>query len=70
MAKNPLPAMGETRVQSLGWEDALEEGYGNPLQYSCLKLDLTERLSIQHVLNATEIMEYCEFSEECKLVRS
>ena len=22
------------RVQSLGWEDPLEEGNGNPLQYS------------------------------------
>ena len=26
----------ETQVQSLGWEDPLEEGV-NPLQYSCLK---------------------------------
>ena len=32
--KNP-PAMGETWVRSLGWEDPLEEG--NPLQYSCLE---------------------------------
>ena len=31
-----LPAMQETRVQSLGWED-LGEGSGNPLQYSCLE---------------------------------
>ena len=31
--KNP-PAMQETWVQSLGWDDLLEE-YGNPLQYSC-----------------------------------
>ena len=30
-----LPAMQETWVRSLGWEDALEEGHGNPLQYSC-----------------------------------
>ena len=30
-----LPAMQETRVQSLGWEDA-GEGNGNPLQYSYL----------------------------------
>ena len=28
--------MKETQVQSLGWEDALEKGNGNPLQYSCL----------------------------------
>ena len=31
-----LPAMKETRVQSLGWEDP-GEGNGNPLQYSCLE---------------------------------
>ena len=35
MVKNLL-AMREIRVQSLGWEDPLEEGKGNPLQYSCL----------------------------------
>ena len=34
--KNP-PAMLETWVQSLGWEDSLEEGIANPLQYSCLE---------------------------------
>ena len=32
-----LPAMWETWVQSLGWEDSPGEGNGNPLQYSCLK---------------------------------
>ena len=35
-----LPAMQETQetwVQSLGWEDPLEEKNGNPLQYSYLK---------------------------------
>ena len=34
--KDP-PAMQETRVQSLGWEDPLGEGNGNPLQYSFLE---------------------------------
>ena len=29
--------MQETQVQSLDWEDHLEKGNGNPLQYSCLK---------------------------------
>ena len=29
-----LPAMQETWVQSLGWEDSLGGGYGNPLQCS------------------------------------
>ena len=35
MVKN-LPAMQETWIPSLGWEDPLEED-GNPLQYSCLE---------------------------------
>ena len=32
-----MPAMQETWVQSLGWENALEEGMATPLQYSCLE---------------------------------
>ena len=32
-----LPAMQESWVQSLSWEDPLAEGNGNPLQYSCLE---------------------------------
>ena len=34
--KNP-PAMQETWVQSLGWEDSPRGGHGNPLQDSCLE---------------------------------
>ena len=34
LVKNP-PAIWETWVQSLGWEDPLEGGHGNPFQYSC-----------------------------------
>ena len=37
MVKN-LPAVQETRVQSLGREDPLEKGMnGHPLQYYCLE---------------------------------
>ena len=32
-----LPAMWETQVRSLVWEDHLEKGMVNPLQYSCLE---------------------------------
>ena len=32
-----LPAMQEIRVQSLGQEDPLQNGNGNPLQYSGLE---------------------------------
>ena len=31
-----LPAAQENSVQSLDWEDPLEKGMENPLQYSCL----------------------------------
>ena len=34
--KNP-PAVWETLVRSLGWEDPLETGMGYPLQYPCLE---------------------------------
>ena len=36
MVKN-LPAMQETCVRSLGWEDSLEEGMATLLQCSCLQ---------------------------------
>ena len=36
MIKN-LPAMQESWVQSLAWEDTPGEGNGNPLQYSSLE---------------------------------
>ena len=32
-----LPAMWETWVRSLGWEDSPGEGNGNTRQYSCLE---------------------------------
>ena len=32
-----LPARQETQVQSLGQEDSLGEGNGDPLQYYCLE---------------------------------
>ena len=37
LVKN-LPAMRETWVQSLGWEDPAGEGTGYPLQYSWASL--------------------------------
>ena len=52
------PAMHETWVHSLGWEDSPGEGKGYPLQHSdlencrlcspcgCKELDTTERLSL------------------------
>ena len=30
-----LSTVWETWVQALGWEDPLDEGNGNPLQYYC-----------------------------------
>ena len=37
LVKNP-PAMLETWVQSLGWEDPLEKGMA--IQYSCLEIPM------------------------------
>ena len=47
----------ETWVQSLGWEDPLEGGHGNPLQYcleslghspwGCKESDMTEHTQLQ-----------------------
>ena len=34
---NNLPAMQETQVRFLGWEDPQEKENGNPFQYSCLE---------------------------------
>ena len=39
--RNP-PAVQETWVQSLGWEDPMEKGIAN--QYSCLEIPWTEEL--------------------------
>ena len=36
LVKNP-PAMWEIWIRSLGWEDTLEKGKANPLQYSGLE---------------------------------
>ena len=36
VVKNP-PATQETWIQALGWVDTLEQGSGNPLQYSFLE---------------------------------
>ena len=35
--KKNLPAMWETWIRSLGWEDSLEKGKSYPLQYSGLE---------------------------------
>ena len=43
MEKNP-PAMRETWVRSLGWEDPLEKGTGYPLQYSDLENSLAREV--------------------------
>ena len=43
-----LPAMWENWVKSLGWEDPLERGHGNPLQYSCLENPHEQRSLVGH----------------------
>ena len=45
----------ETRVQSLDWEDSLEKGMGNPLQYSCLENSMDRRAWQATVHGVTEL---------------
>ena len=51
--KNP-PAMLETWVQSLGWEDSPGGGHGNPLQYSCLENPMDRGAWVAAVHGVTE----------------
>ena len=56
MIKN-LPAVQEFLVQSLGWEDPLEKGMANPLQYSYLDNSMDRgawRATVQGITNTTE----------------
>ena len=59
-----LPAMRQTWVQSLGWEDLLEKGTGEyPLQYSGLKNSMDYSIGWQR---ATFSMKHCHcFGEVC-----
>ena len=47
MVKNP-PAMWETWVGSLGWEDPLEKGTAIPLQYSGLENPMDGSQRVRH----------------------
>ena len=38
-----MPAMQETQVQSLGWEDPLEKEMATHFQYSCLGIPMDRR---------------------------
>ena len=59
-----LPAMQETQVQSLGWEDPLEKGMSYPLQYSCLEnsMDREARWAIDHGVtkSQTQLSDYAQ----------
>ena len=53
MVKN-TPAMQETQVGSLGREDPLEKGMGNPLQCSCLENSVDRGIWWARVHGVTE----------------
>ena len=57
MVKN-LPAMQETWVLSLGWEDPLEKGNGNPLQYSCWGNPMDRKTWRVTVYGVTRVGQY------------
>ena len=64
LVKN-LPAMQETWVQSLGWEDSPGEGKGYPLQYSGLENSMD---CIVHVVTknwtGTQVSDFHFLSKE------
>ena len=55
LVKNP-PAMWETWVQSLGWEDPLEKGKGYPLQYSGLSQTQLSNFDFSYIENYKTLM--------------
>ena len=57
MVKN-LPAMQETRVQSLGREDPLEKGMATPLQYSCLENPMDRGATVHGVAKSWTRLSY------------
>ena len=69
LVKN-LPAMQETWVRSLRWEDSPGEGKGYPLQYSALEnsmdctvhgvteSDMTEQLLLSHTNRVLSFISY------------
>ena len=55
-----LPAMQETWVRSLGWEDPLEKGRAYPLQYSCLENSMDRgawQATVQGVAKSWDVTE-------------
>ena len=57
LIKNP-PAMRETWVQSLDWEEPLEKGKGYPLQYSGLENSM---YCIDHGVTESDMTEGIHF---------
>ena len=62
-----LPAMQETGVWSLGWEDPLEKGMANPLQYSCLENSTDGNLAGMGSQSQTWLSDY-HFHWTCPLL--
>ena len=54
MIKN-LPAMGETRIQSLGWEDPLEKGMATHSSILAWRIPRTEEPGGLHSLELQRV---------------
>ena len=57
LVKNP-PAVQETWVGSLGWEDLLEKGNSYPLQYSGLKNSM-DCIACGVIKSQTRLSDFC-----------
>ena len=63
-----LPAMQETRVQSLGWENLLREGDGYLLQYSCLENSMDRGAWLATVQGVTKQLNTTEQLNKNKII--
>ena len=64
LVKNP-PAMWETWVQTLGWEDPLEKGTGYPLE--CSGLENSMDCIVHGVPKSWTILSNCHFHENLEM---
>ena len=63
-----LPAMRETCVRSLGWEDALEKEMATQVQYSCLEnpMDGGAWWATVHGVEESDTTERLHFHFQCR----
>ena len=68
--KSPPADAGDARVQSLGWEDPLEEGMATPLQNSCLENPLGRGAGGPQSMGSQSVRQDCGAELPARLRKS